>query len=415
MSDLISIVEEGRSILSLLSNLSTDQKNQALEAVAISLEENIEKILSANTLDIENARASKTSEAMIDRLLLNEERIQGLAHSIRSIILLDDPVGVILSGHTFRNGLQQIQKTVPFGLIGAIYESRPNVTVDIAALCLKSGNACLLRGGKEAFHSNRILVNIIKEALSSFGLSKAISFVEDTRRETAEEMMKMTGKIDLLIPRGGAKLIQNVVDNAKVPVIETGTGICHLYVEKSADLEMAVNILINGKTSRPGVCNALESLLVDEEIAGAFLPMAYQALSSRGVEVRGDQKTSSILQDSLVVPITDLDDDTEYLDFIISIRVVKNINEAIQHIADHSTHHSESIVTSSLAASQKFINKVDSAAVYVNASTRFTDGGEFGFGAEIGISTQKLHVRGPVGLKNLVSYKYILTGNGQIR
>lgn len=415
MSTLVTLADRGRRILPIVAALSTDEKNNALQSIAQALRLHTAEIVEANKMDVENARNAQMSESMIDRLLLTEERIQGLADAVLEIVQLEDPVGEVLSGKTFPNGIRQIQRTVPFGLIGVIYESRPNVTVDIAALCLKSGNGCLLRGGKEAIHSNMALTSIIQTALAPMGLSDAVLLVEDTNRATAEEMMTLTGKLDLLIPRGGASLIQQVVSKAKVPVIETGTGVCHLYAEETADIEMAIKILINGKTTRPGVCNSLETLLVDEKIAETFLPQAYAALSDYNVTFWGDEKTQTILKNMPIVPIKDADYATEHLDFILSVRVVDNIDMAIDHIATHSTHHSEAIITTSLTASQKFTDKVDSAAVYVNASTRFTDGGEFGLGAEIGISTQKLHVRGPVGLKNLVSYKYILMGDGQIR
>ena len=336
-----------------------------------------------------------------------------MADGLRSVAALDDPIGEVLYMKTLDNGLKIGQKRVPMGVIGIIFEARPNVTADAFGLCLKAGSATILRGGKEAFNSNTTIVNIFRNALEHIGLPKdCVQMVEDTSRETATEMMRLNGYIDVLIPRGGAGLIQSVVQNSTVPVIETGTGNCHTYVDKSADLDMAVRIVINAKTQRPGVCNACESLLVHEDIAETFIPMVVKALKNNDVEIRGDKRFS---EEDGVKHASEEDWGTEYNDLIISAKVVKNIDEAIDHIRKYSTGHSECIVTENYTNAQKFLDEVDAAAVYVNASTRFTDGGQFGFGAEIGISTQKLHARGPMGLKEITTTKYIIYGNGQIR
>jgi len=415
MFDLTALARRGQSSAKKLATLSTVEKNKALTAIADGLRANVQSILTANQIDLAHADENGISKAMQDRLRLTAQRIEDIALAVEEIIQLDDPVGKVDRGFTRPNGLEIVQKRVPFGVIGVIYESRPNVTVDTAALCLKSGNAVILRGGKEAYHSNLALATCMREALEQSGFNPdMILFVEDTSREVSRQLMRLNGYVDLLIPRGGAGLIASVVENATVPVIETGSGNCHLYVEKTADLEMAVNILENGKCSRPSVCNALETLLVDWEIAEAFLPKAKKALDAHQVEWRGCDKTQAILGDG-VLSASQKDYETEYNDYILAVKVVDGIDDAISHINQYSTRHSDCIVTKSLDFSRKFTREVDSAAVYVNASTRFTDGGEFGFGAEVGISTQKLHVRGPMGLEHLTTYKYLIIGSGQIR
>ncbi|HEL1613289.1 TPA: glutamate-5-semialdehyde dehydrogenase [Streptococcus suis] len=391
---------------------TTEQKNQALSAMADQLVAQTEAILAGNAIDMENAQG-KISQVMQDRLLLTAERIEAMADGIRALIGLPDPVGLTLEESTRADGLHIRKKSIPFGLVGMIYESRPNVTSDAAALAIKSGNAVILRGGKEAFHSAQAIVTALKAGLEEVGLSpKVIELVQDTSRTSATELMTAKGKIDLLVPRGGAGLIQAVVENATVPVIETGTGICHVYVDKDADLDKALRIVVNAKTSRPSVCNAAEVLLVHEEIASQFLPRLSEALSGR-VELRADSQAQALLNQS--TPAGDQDFDTEFLDFILAVKVVSSVEEAISHIAQHSTGHSEAIVTENSQTADLFTLYVDSAAVYVNASTRFTDGGEFGLGCELGISTQKMHARGPMGLREMTTYKYIITGDGHIR
>ncbi|HEM2743524.1 TPA: glutamate-5-semialdehyde dehydrogenase [Streptococcus suis] len=391
---------------------TTEQKNQALSAMADQLVAQTEAILAGNAIDMEHAQG-KISQVMQDRLLLTAERIEAMADGIRALIGLPDPVGLVLEESTRADGLNICKKSIPFGLVGMIYESRPNVTSDAAALAIKSGNAVILRGGKEAFHSAQAIVTALKAGLEQASLSpKVIELVQDTSRASATELMTAKGKIDLLVPRGGAGLIQAVVENATVPVIETGTGICHVYVDKDADLDMALRIVVNAKTSRPSVCNAAEVLLVHEEIASQFLPRLEEALSGQ-VELRADSKAQALLNQS--TPAGEQDFDTEFLDFILAVKVVSNVEEAISHIAQHSTGHSEAIVTENSQTAEHFTLYVDSAAVYVNASTRFTDGGEFGLGCELGISTQKMHARGPMGLREMTTYKYIITGDGHIR
>ncbi|HEM5282544.1 TPA: glutamate-5-semialdehyde dehydrogenase [Streptococcus suis] len=391
---------------------TTEQKNQALYAMADQLVAQTDAILAGNAIDMENAQG-KISQVMQDRLLLTAERIEAMADGIRALIGLPDPVGLVLEESTRADGLNICKKSIPFGLVGMIYESRPNVTSDAAALAIKSGNAVILRGGKEAFHSAQAIVTALKAGLEEVGLSpKVIDLVQDTSRTSATELMTAKGKIDLLVPRGGAGLIQAVVENATVPVIETGTGICHVYVDKDADLDKALQIVVNAKTSRPSVCNSAEVLLVHEEIVSQFLPRLEEALSGQ-VELRADQKAQALLNQS--TPVGDQDFDTEFLDFILAVKVVSNVEEAISHIAQHSTGHSEAIVTENSQTADRFTLHVDSAAVYVNASTRFTDGGEFGLGCELGISTQKMHARGPMGLREMTTYKYIITGDGHIR
>ena len=397
-----------------LANLSTPAKNAGLMAMADEILRSAAAILAANAEDVAAARAKGTPEPLIDRLSLSQSRIEGMAKGIREVAALPDPVGRLLSGETLANGLRIEKRTVPFGVIGIIYEARPNVTGDAAALCFKAGSACILRGGSEAIRSNMAITRAMRRGLEKAGIDPdAVILVEDTSRETANALMKLNAYLDLLIPRGGAGLIRSVVENATVPVIETGTGNCHAYVEKSANIDMAAEIVFNGKTSRPSVCNALENLLVDEAIAEKALPAIAAKLREKGVEIRGCERTCAILPDAL--PASGADYATEFLDYIIAVKVVSGIEEAIAHIAKYSTHHSEAIITNDYAAAERFANEVDSAAVYVNASTRFTDGGEFGLGAEIGISTQKLHARGPMGLNQLVSHKYVIRGNGQVR
>ncbi|HFI0327249.1 TPA: glutamate-5-semialdehyde dehydrogenase [Streptococcus suis] len=391
---------------------TTEQKNQALSAMADQLVAQTEEILAGNAIDMENAQG-KISQVMQDRLLLTAERIEAMADGIRALIGLPDPVGLTLEESTRADGLQIRKKSIPFGLVGMIYESRPNVTSDAAALAIKSGNAVILRGGKDAFHSAQAIVTALKAGLEKAGLSpKVIELVQDTSRASATELMTAKGKIDLLVPRGGAGLIQAVVENATVPVIETGTGICHVYIDKDADLDKALQIVVNAKTSRPSVCNAAEVLLVHEAIASQFLPRLEEALSGQ-VELRADSQAQAILNQA--TPAGDQDFDTEFLDYILAVKVVSSVEEAISHIAQHSTGHSEAIVTETSQTAELFTLHVDSAAVYVNASTRFTDGGEFGLGCELGISTQKMHARGPMGLREMTTYKYIITGDGHIR
>ena len=397
-----------------INTASTADKNRALSVIAEELEAGVKQIIEENKKDIATAREMGIPETMIDRLMLDEGRISGIADAVRTLIDLDDPVGVVERGFTRPNGLVIHKTQVPLGVIGIIFESRPNVSVDAATLCLKAGNAVILRGGKEAINSNRALVGIMRRAVEKCGFDpNIIQLVDDTSRESANQMMKLSGFIDVLIPRGGHGLIQAVVQNATVPVIETGTGNCHIYVDKAADLAMAADIVYNAKTSRPSVCNAAESLLVHQAVAQEFLPMVKQRLDEKGVQLFGCAETRSILEG--IQPATEEDYAAEYLDYKMSVKVVASVEEAVEHIRIYSTHHSDCIVTNDLAASELFTRSVDSAAVYVNASTRFTDGGEFGFGAEIGISTQKLHARGPMGLNELTSVKYVVHGNGQIR
>lgn len=397
-----------------LGVVSTSEKNKALELMALALLKNKEEIIKENQKDIERAKEKGTPASLIDRLYLNDERIEGMAQGLREIAALDDPVGEVLEMWKRPNGLQIGKQRVPMGVIGIIYEARPNVTSDAAALCLKTGNAVILKGGSDAINSNKAIVKVIIEAVKEAGLPEfSIQLIEDTSREATNEMMKLNEYIDVLIPRGGAGLIQAVVKNATVPVIETGVGNCHIYVDENSDFEMAKDIIINAKTSRPGVCNAAEKILINEKIAGEFLPVIVKGLREKSVEIRGDEKVINIIKD--VKAATEEDWGREYLDYVIGAKIVKDVDEAINHINKYGSGHSEAIITESYKNSQKFLNKVNAAAVYVNASTRFTDGGEFGFGAEIGISTQKLHARGPMGLKELTTIKYIIYGNGQIR
>ena len=404
----------GKEASRIIGKAGTAEKNRCLEVIASVLWERRKEILKANDEDVKAGRENGLTEGFIDRLTLTEDRIGGICDGVRKLIQLDDPVGVVEGGSLRPNGLRIEKVRVPMGMVGIIFESRPNVTVDGATLCLKSGNAVLLRGGKEAIRSNLALTAIMRQALSDCGFPEdCVQLVEDTSRDSAARMMRLNGYLDLLIPRGGAGLIRSVVENATVPVIETGVGNCHLYVEKTADPEMAEKITVNAKTSRISVCNAAESLLVDEAVAETMLPRLKKALDAYKVTLYGCPKTRTILPD--VEEATEEDYGREYLDYKMSVKVVSGVDEAIAHINRYGTGHSEAIVTSSLAAAEQFQREVDAAAVYVNASTRFTDGGEFGFGAEIGISTQKLHARGPMGLEALTSYKYRIMGNGQIR
>lgn len=394
---------------------STEQKNKALAAIEAALTENADKILAVNKIDLEAAKKNGMSAAMQDRLRLTIDRIKGIADGVADVIKLDDPIGSADSGSLRPNGMRITKIRVPLGTIGIIFESRPNVTVDAAVLCLKTGNTVILRGGKEAFNSNKCLCDIMRGAIEKSGLPRdSVQFVEDTSRDVAAQLMKCNNYLDVLIPRGGGGLIRAVKENATVPVIETGVGNCHVYVDESADFDMAVNIVDNGKTQRPSVCNAIESLLMHKNIADKLLPLIKARLDEHNVEIRGCEKTAAILGDC-VVPATEEDYATEFGDYIIAVKVVEDIDEAIAHISKYTTGHSECIVTNSLANAEKFKNEIDAAAVYVNASTRFTDGGMFGFGAEIGISTQKLHARGPMGLRELTSVKYLIDGSGQIR
>ena len=398
----------------ILAAAPAAKRNDALAAMAAALWDRREEILQANGEDIRAGRENCLNDGLIDRLTLTERRISDICEGIQQLIRLEDPIGVVESGSVRPNGLRIEKIRVPLGAVGMIYESRPNVTADAGALCLKSGNAALLRGGKEALGSNTALARIMREAISSCGLPEdVICLVEDPSRESAREMMGLTGILDVLIPRGGAGLIRAVVENAKVPVIETGVGNCHIYIEKTADKEKAVPIVVNAKTSRVSVCNAAESLLIDEDIAPALLPLVGKALMDKGVTLYGCPKAKAILPG--IQEAAEEDYGTEYLDYKMSVKVVSGLDEAIAHINRYGTGHSEAIVTENYTAAERFLNEVDAAAVYVNASTRFTDGGEFGLGAEIGISTQKLHVRGPMGLAALTSEKYRIYGNGQIR
>lgn len=415
MSYILTLGEKAKKVKSELMTASTGKKNDALIKISEELKNNIDLIIEKNNIDIANAEKNGMSKSMLDRLKLDEKRINAIADACVNLSKLDDPVGEVTGGGVRPNGMKIEKVRVPMGVIGIIYEARPNVTVDAASLCLKSGNTVILRGGKEAFESNKILMNLMRNAVEKAGFSPDVmQLVEDTSRETATEMMKLNGYIDVLIPRGGAGLISSVVKNATVPVIETGTGNCHIYVDESADLTMAVDILNNGKTQRPSVCNALESLLVSDKIAEEFLPLAKKKLDQSNVEIRGCERTKEILGDC-VIPATEEDYRTEFLDYIISVKVVADVDEAIAHISEYTTGHSECIVTKSLENAEKFQASIDAAAVYVNCSTRFTDGEEFGLGAEIGISTQKLHARGPMGLRELTTTKYLISGKGQIR
>jgi glutamate-5-semialdehyde dehydrogenase len=398
-----------------LSTAGTRKKNTALEAIARALETHVADILAANAEDLKAARERGMRESLLDRLSLNERRIAAMAEGVRQVASLPDPIGEVVETTKRPNGLVISKRRVPLGVIGIIYEARPNVTVDAAALCLKSGNAVILRGGKEAFRSNSALAALMRAALEEAGLNAdCVSLVQDTSRESAAELMNLTGYLDVLIPRGGAGLIQSVVQNARVPVIQTGVGVCHIYVHEGANLQMAADILYNAKTSRPSVCNAAECVLVDRAVAGEFLPLAWERLREKSVQWRACPAALAILGDR-AVPAVDDDWDTEFGDYILAAKVVSGYEEAVDFIAAHGTGHSEAIVTADYFAAQRFLDEVDAAAVYVNASTRFTDGFEFGLGAEIGISTQRMHARGPMGLRELTSSKYAIYGTGQVR
>lgn len=415
--ELLEICKQAKEVKQQIAVLSTVQKNQALSAVADKLVEKQKKLIDANSIDMENGRKNQMPEGLLDRLLLTEARIAQMAEGLRQVVSLEDPVGEVISMKKRPNELMIGKKRVPLGMIGIIYESRPNVTADAFGLCFKTGNVVILRGGKDAIHSNQAIVECIQEALAEQDLPKeAISLITDTSHETAREFMHMNRYVDVLIPRGGAGLIRTVVENATIPVIETGTGNCHIYVDESADFQMACDIIINAKTQRIGVCNACESLLVHQNIVDGFIPVLEKRLAEKNVEIHADETIQKLsIAGANVIPATEEDWGTEYLDYKISAKTVASVDEAIAHINRYNTGHSEAIITNNYANAEKFLNEVDAAAVYVNASTRFTDGFEFGFGAEIGISTQKLHARGPMGLEALTSTKYIIYGNGQIR
>ena len=407
----LDILKQAKQVAPMLAVADTERKNRALEAMAAALEENTDKILAQNALDMEAAR-EKISPVMCDRLMLNEARIRAMAEGIRQVATLPDPVGRVRSQVIRPNGMVIDRVGVPMGVVAIIYESRPNVTSDAAALALKSGNACVLRSGKEAFRSANAIVEAMQQGLEAVGMEpKLVQLVQDTSRQSAQTLMTAVGFVDLLIPRGGAGLIRACVENARVPCIQTGTGICHIYVDKQADQDMALEILDNAKTSRPSVCNAAEVCLVHEAIAAEFLPKLRQRLGER-VELRLDEKAADLIDGT---PAGEADFDTEFLDYILAVAVVSHVRQAAEHIRMHSTGHSEAIITADPEAAEYFTRHVDSAAVYVNCSTRFTDGGEFGLGCEMGISTQKLHARGPMGLEELCGYKYVIRGSGQIR
>ena len=398
-----------------LMNTSSSKKDEALLCISATLLEQKQSILEANKLDIDNAIKAGMSAALLDRLELSDDRIDGIAKGVREVAALNDPVGIVDNMTTRPNGLIIGRKTVPLGVVAIIFESRPNVTVDAAILCMKAGNAVVLRGGKEAINSNIALAEVMRTAVVKAGLPEdAITIVRDSSRKSVDELMMLTQYIDVLIPRGGAGLISHVVANSKVPVIETGVGNCHVYVESTADLSMAASIVFNSKCRRPSVCNAAETLLVDRAIADEFLPLVKKLLDTKSTELRGCTITKSILGD-IIIPATSEDYYTEFLDYVLAVKVVNGLDEAVEHINKYGTKHSEAIVSNDYTATQRFLNEVDAAAVYVNASTAFTDGGQFGLGAEIGISTQKIHARGPMGLSQLISYKFIIYGNGQTR
>lgn len=414
MTELELMGEKAVAASRTTAGLKINEKNNALLTIADYIVKESDYIIAENNKDIEAGIAADMKQGLLDRLRLTPGRIEAMAEGIREVVALPDPVGEVLSMWERPNGLRIGQKRVPLGVIGIIYESRPNVTLDAFGLCFKAGNAVILKGGSDAINSNKAIVKVIKTALASVGISEdCISLIESTDRAVTTELMHLNQYVDVLIPRGGAGLIKAVVNNATIPVIETGTGNCHVYVDASADFEMALDIIENAKTQRIGVCNACESLLVHKDVADEFIPLLAERLFKHDVEIRGDEKSRILVPQ--IVAATEEDYSTEYLDYIVSLKVVNDIDEAIKHINDNNTGHSEAIVTNDYNSSQKFLDEVDAAAVYVNASTRFTDGFEFGFGAEIGISTQKLHARGPMGLKELTTTKYIIYGNGQIR
>lgn len=414
MSEVIKKAKEAKAASLVLMTLPALVKNRALKNMADALCSNVDAILKENEYDVESAKKSGKTGAFIDRLTLNEKRIKDMAEGIKTVESLPDPVGETISMWRRPNGLEIGQRRVPIGVIGIIYEARPNVTADAIALCLKSGNAVVLRGGSEAVRSNKVISDILAEAAYDAGIPRgSIQFMEDTSREAATKLMRLNGLIDILIPRGGAGLIKTVMEQASVPVIETGVGNCHVYVDGECDQAMALSIVINAKTQRPGVCNAAETLLVDKALAHEFLPLVITELKKKGVSVRGCPETLAIVSDCK--PATEEDWYTEYLDLIIAVKVVDGLDQAISHINHYGTKHSEAIITTNYFKARSFQERVDAAAVYVNASTRFTDGFEFGFGAEIGISTQKMHARGPMGLKELTTIKYVIFGDGQVR
>lgn len=413
MSYIEDLGKNAKSAAPFLTNLGSAEKNKALAKISELLRANKRELIAENKIDIENARKNGMSAAMLDRLEINEKRVEAMAEGVDKVTALDDPIGEVIGGGELANGLRIVKKRVPIGVIGIIFESRPNVTVDAAALCFKAGSAVILRGGSDAINSNKALVNLMRKALAEVGAKEnCVQLVEDASHETANEMMRLNKYIDLLIPRGGGRLIHAVIENATIPVIQTGEGNCHVYVDESADIEMAVNIVDNAKTARPSVCNAIENILVHENIAREFFTALNERWNGK-VEIVGDNKTAENIPVSKIAD--DADYRTEFLALKLSSKVVGSVDEAIEHINKFGTGHSECIVTSSLANAEKFQKLVDAAAVYVNASTRFTDGFEFGLGAEIGISTQKLHARGPMGLKELTAYKYLINGEGQIR
>jgi glutamate-5-semialdehyde dehydrogenase len=414
MNELIETGKKAKAASYFLSTVPGPEKNRVLQTVALSLREHAENIISTNKTDLENASKKGLKKSMVDRLMLDNERIEAMAKGLEEICKLEDPVGEVIEMKKRPNGLMIGKKRIPLGVIGIIYESRPNVTVDVFGLCLKSGNAIILRGGSEAFHSNTILVDIIRQGLKDNGFPEdAVQLIESTSRESALKLMRLNGYLDVLIPRGGAGLIRSVIENSTVPVIETGVGNCHIYVDQYADFNKAVSITINAKTQRPGVCNAAESLLIHAAVANDFIALIGEQLRLKKVEIRGDELVCKLLP--YAIPASEEDWYKEYLDLIIAVKVVESDEEAIDHIRKYGSGHSECIVTENYSVAGTFLEKINSAAVYVNASTRFTDGFEFGFGAEIGISTQKLHARGPMGLKELTTIKYIIYGDGQIR
>jgi len=413
---IVEICQRAKLASVQMAKLSADQKNAALHQMANALEANVEEILAANCLDVNAAKVKNLKASLLDRLALDQKKIQTMAKELREVCTLSDPIGTILSSWTRPNGLIISQIRVPLGVVGVIYESRPNVTSDAAGLCIKAGNAVILRGGSDALQSNLIIGKVLQEALSNTDVPKeAIQVVNSSERKDVEELMSMRQYIDVLVPRGGADLIKTVIEKAKIPVIETGTGNCHIYIDEEADLEMATPIIISAKIQRPGVCNAVEKLLIHNKIAQTYIPKIVAELQKNKVEIRGDQKTCQIMMPEKIKTATEQDWHTEYLDLIIGIKVVENLTEAITHINKYGTKHSEAIITKNFTKATQFLQEIDAAAVYWNASTRFTDGNQFGLGAEIGISTQKLHTRGPMSIQNLTTTKYTILGNGQNR
>lgn len=414
MSNVLELCSAAKACKYALGSLDTAKKIKVLEDTAVALKANAKSIIEANAKDLANAKEKGMKESLVDRLTLTEARIAGMADGIIQVSKIKDPIGECTESWTQPNGMIISKVRVPMGVIGVIYEARPNVTADVFALCFFAGSAVILKGGSDAIHSNKAIVKVITDVLKANGVDEhACTLIEDTSRESTMELMRMNGVVDLLIPRGSAGLIRTVVENATIPVIETGTGNCHVFVDKSADFEKAINIIINAKTQRTGVCNACESLCIHKDVAAEFLPKLNEALKAKAVEVRADEKAKGYMDGSL--DATETDFGTEYLDLIISVKTVESVDEAIEHINKYNTGHSECIVTEDEKNAEKFLSQVDAACVYHNVSTRFTDGFEFGFGAEIGISTQKLHARGPMGLKEITSYKYLIKGNGQVR